>query len=76
MAILADTSILVRLANTTDAQHAIAARAILELHRRGVRTVFSPLQRAFREAVSGPSFTAGENAVAIGLSPLPGGFSV
>lgn len=34
MAFLVDTSILVRLANTTDAQHPIAARAVLELHRR------------------------------------------
>ena len=35
MAVLIDTSILVRLANTADVQHAIAARAVLELHRRG-----------------------------------------
>jgi predicted nucleic acid-binding protein len=34
MAFLLDTSILVRLANTTDVQHAVAARAVLELHRR------------------------------------------
>jgi predicted nucleic acid-binding protein len=31
---LLDTSILGRLANATDAQHAVAADAILELHRR------------------------------------------
>ena len=35
MAFLIDTSILARLANATDAQHAAAARAVLELHRRG-----------------------------------------
>ena len=35
MAYLIDTTILVRLANATDAQHAVAARAVLELHRRG-----------------------------------------
>lgn len=35
MACLIDTSILARLANATDAQHAIATRAVLELHRRG-----------------------------------------
>lgn len=35
MAYLIDTSILARLANATDAQHAVAARAVLELHRRG-----------------------------------------
>jgi predicted nucleic acid-binding protein len=35
MAHLVDTSILVRLANTADALHAIAAHAVLELHQRG-----------------------------------------
>lgn len=35
MPYLLDTSILVRLANSTDAQHPIAARAVVELHRRG-----------------------------------------
>jgi predicted nucleic acid-binding protein len=34
MAFLLDTSILVRLANANDAQHIVAARAVLELHRR------------------------------------------
>ena len=35
MACLIDTSILARLANTADAQHAIATRAVVTLHRRG-----------------------------------------
>ena len=35
MAFLIGTSVLVRLANATDAQHPVAARAVLELHRRG-----------------------------------------
>jgi predicted nucleic acid-binding protein len=35
MAHLLDTNVLVRLANTADARHASAARAIVELHRRG-----------------------------------------
>ena len=35
MAHLVDTSILARLANTADALHPVAARAILELHQRG-----------------------------------------
>ena len=35
MAFLIDTNVLVRLANSTDAQHPDAARAVLELHRRG-----------------------------------------
>lgn len=35
MAHLIDTSILARLANTADAFHAVAAQAVVELHRRG-----------------------------------------
>jgi predicted nucleic acid-binding protein len=35
MAFLLDTTILVRLANTTDPQHGASARAVLELYRRG-----------------------------------------
>jgi predicted nucleic acid-binding protein len=35
VAYLLDTSILVRLANAADAQHAVAAGAVLEVHRRG-----------------------------------------
>jgi predicted nucleic acid-binding protein len=35
MAYLIDTTILGRLANANDAQHAVAVRAVLELHRRG-----------------------------------------
>jgi predicted nucleic acid-binding protein len=35
VAYLLDTSILTRLANTAEARHAVATRAVLELHRRG-----------------------------------------
>src|SRR5689334_6800939 len=35
MAHLLDTNVLVRLANAADARHAVAAKAVLELHRRG-----------------------------------------
>src|SRR5438093_9756553 len=35
MAHLVDTSILARLANTADAFHPVAFRAVVELHRRG-----------------------------------------
>lgn len=35
MAYLLDTNVLVRLASSSDASHAIAARAIHELHKRG-----------------------------------------
>lgn len=34
MAYLLDTSLLARLANSADAQHSIAVKAVLELHRR------------------------------------------
>jgi predicted nucleic acid-binding protein len=35
MAHLLDTNVLARLANTADVQHAVAARAVMELHHRG-----------------------------------------
>ncbi|HEY7312428.1 MAG TPA: hypothetical protein VH643_23895 [Gemmataceae bacterium] len=35
MAVLLDTSVLGRLANRADVSHAVATRAIAELHRRG-----------------------------------------
>lgn len=35
MAHLIDTTVLGRLANTADMRHSVAARAVLELHRRG-----------------------------------------
>ena len=35
MPYLLDTSILGRLANASDAQHVVAARAVMALHRRG-----------------------------------------
>ncbi len=35
MPVLLDTNVLVRLANAADAAHATAARAVVELHRRG-----------------------------------------
>ncbi len=42
MAYLIDTSILVRLANTTDPEHALATTAIVELHRRGESLQIAP----------------------------------
>jgi predicted nucleic acid-binding protein len=35
MALLIDTSVLVRLANATEVQHPVASSSVLELHRRG-----------------------------------------
>ena len=42
MAFLLDTTILVRLANTTDTDHASAMQAVLELHRRGETLHITP----------------------------------
>ena len=42
MAYLIDTSVLARLANAVDIQYAIAARAVLELHRRGELLYVTP----------------------------------
>lgn len=42
MAYLIDTSILGRLANTADASHAVAASAVVELHRRGESLHLTP----------------------------------
>lgn len=42
MAYLIDTSILARLANQVDAQRALAAHAVLELHRRGEMLHLTP----------------------------------
>jgi predicted nucleic acid-binding protein len=42
MAHLIDTAVLVRLANVADAKHAVAAWAVLELHRRGEVLYITP----------------------------------
>ncbi len=42
MSILVDTSALVRLANAADTQHRVAARAVLELRRRGELLCIAP----------------------------------
>ena len=49
MAFLLDTSILVRLANVNDAQHAVAARAVLELHRCGEVLHITPQVLSLRQ---------------------------
>lgn len=55
MSYLIDTSILARLANAKDAQHAIAARAVLELHRRSeVLHVTSQVMIEFRNVATRP----------------------
>jgi predicted nucleic acid-binding protein len=55
MAYLLDTTILVRLANASDAQHAVAAQAVLELHRRGdVLHVTPQVMIEFRNVATRP----------------------
>jgi predicted nucleic acid-binding protein len=60
MPYLLDTSVLVRLANSTDAQHPIAAQAVLELHRRGeILHVTPQVMIEFRSAATRPKSANG-----------------
>ena len=60
MAHLIDTTVLIRLANATDAQHAVAARAVLELHRRGeVLHVTPQVMVEFRNVATRPTAVNG-----------------
>ncbi len=55
MAYLIDTTILGRLANAKDLQHAVAAQAVLELHRRGeVLHVAPQVMVEFRNVATRP----------------------
>ena len=67
MAYLLDTNVLIRLANARDARHAVAARAVLELHRSGETLHIAPqVLVEFRAvatrptAVNGLGFSAAE----------------
>ncbi len=60
MAYLIDTSILTRIANAKDAQHAFAANAVLELHRRGeVLHVTPQVMIEFRNVATRPVAVTG-----------------
>ncbi len=60
MAFLLDTSILMRLANINDAQHAAAARAVLELHRRNETLHITPqILIEFRNVATRPKSANG-----------------
>lgn len=66
MADLVDTSILARLANTADPFHAVAAQAVLELHRRGEVLHIAPQNLVeFRNMATRPRAVNG-----LGLSPV------
>jgi predicted nucleic acid-binding protein len=60
MTYLVDTNILVRLANTADARHVEATRAVLELHRRGeVLSVTPQVLIEFRSVATRPTAVNG-----------------
>jgi predicted nucleic acid-binding protein len=66
MAYLVDTSVLARLANSADALYPVAARAVLELHRRGEVLHITPQNLVeFRNVATRP---AGANG--LGLRPV------
>jgi predicted nucleic acid-binding protein len=63
---LLDTNVLVRLANTADARHAQAARAVVELHRRGEVLQITPqVLIEFRNVATRPTALNG-----LGLSTV------
>jgi predicted nucleic acid-binding protein len=65
MAYLVETSILVRLANTADANHTVAAQAVLRLHRRGESLRTTPQNFVeFRNCATRPISANG-----LGLAP-------
>lgn len=56
MAYLVDTSILVRFTNAADALHAVATRAVLELHQRGEHLHITPQNLVeFRNVATRPA---------------------
>ncbi|MBW3597023.1 MAG: type II toxin-antitoxin system VapC family toxin [Planctomycetes bacterium] len=66
MPYLIDTSVLGRLANASDAQHAAAAGAVLELHRRGELLHVTPqIMIEFRNVATRPAAVNG-----LGLSTV------
>lgn len=66
MAHLVDTSVLSRLANTTDVRHGIATHAVRELHRRGEVLHITPQNQVeFRNMATRPLVNNG-----LGLTPV------
>jgi predicted nucleic acid-binding protein len=60
MAYLLDTNLLVRLGNTLDAQHTVAAGAVFELHRRGELLHITPqVLIEFRNVATRPTAVNG-----------------
>jgi predicted nucleic acid-binding protein len=75
MAHLLDTTILGRLANANDVQHAVAARAVLDLHRRGeVLHVTPQVMVEFRNVATRPVAVNGLGLSAVDTEALAGTF--
>jgi predicted nucleic acid-binding protein len=66
MAHLIDTNVLMRLVNTADASHSVAARAVMELHNRGEMLNLTPqVLIEFRNVATRPTAVNG-----LGLSTV------
>jgi predicted nucleic acid-binding protein len=75
MAFLLDTSILVRLANTSDVQHAAAVQAVLELHRRGeVLNITPQVLIEFRNVATRPKSANGAGLSIVDAEAHAGSF--
>src|SRR5262245_31081022 len=75
MAYLIDTTILGRLANASDAQHAVAAQAVVELHRRGEVLHLTPqVMIEFRNVATRPVAVNGLGLSAVDTEALAGTF--
>lgn len=75
MAHFLDTSILARLANTTDPLHAVAAQAVLELHRRGeVLHITAQNLVEFRNMATRPKAVNGLGLSAVDAEAKAAGF--
>jgi predicted nucleic acid-binding protein len=75
MAYLIDTNVLARLANAADAQHAVAARAVVELHRRGeVLHVTPQVLIEFRSLATRPKAQNGLGLSAVDTEAQSAGF--
>lgn len=75
MAYLVDTSVLIRLANATDARYAVADRAVMELHRRGeVLHVAAQVLVEFRSVGTRPIAVNGLGLSTVDAETLAAGF--
>jgi predicted nucleic acid-binding protein len=75
MAYLLDTNVLARLANVADAQHAVAAHTVIELHRRGELLHITPqVLIEFRSLATRPAALNGLGLPAVDTETQAAGF--